>query len=57
MRLALKVMFFDSSCHVPNEFRVSASTPLNDMGFDSALIELHLSHAKRDKVARVYDRS
>jgi hypothetical protein len=29
----------------------------NDRGTDSALIELQLSHAKRDKVAGVYDRS
>jgi integrase len=57
MGLGLKVMLFDSSRHVPHGFRVSASTLLNEKGFDSALIELQLSHAKRDKVAGVYDRS
>jgi integrase len=57
MGLALKVMFFDSSRRVPHGFRISASTLLNEKGFDSALIELQLSHAKRNKVARVYDRS
>jgi hypothetical protein len=36
---------------------VTFSTILNDRGHDSALIELQLSHAKRDKVAGIYDRS
>jgi integrase len=54
---ALKTMFFDSDEHVPHGFRVSASTLLNERGFDSALIELQLSHAKRDKIAGIYDRS
>jgi integrase len=57
MGLALKVMLIESDRHVPHGFRVSASTLLNEKGFDSALIELQLSHAKRDKIAGIYDRS
>jgi integrase len=52
--LALK-RILPSSDAVPHGFRVSFSTILNDRGIDSALIELQLSHAKRDKVAGVYD--
>jgi hypothetical protein len=36
---------------------VSASTLLHEAGFDPAIIELQLSHAKRDKIAGIYDRS
>ena len=56
MGLALKKIL-PSSDAVPHGFRVSFSTILNDRGTDSALVELQLSHAKRDKVAGVYDRS
>ena len=56
MGLALKKIL-PSSDAVPHGFRVSFSTILNDRGIDSALVELQLSHAKRDKVAGVYDRS
>jgi hypothetical protein len=38
-------------------FRVSFSTMLNERGIDSAPIELQFSHAKREKVAGVYDPS
>jgi integrase len=44
----------DQSIH---GFRASASTLLNELGYDSALIELQLSHVKSDKVAAAYDRS
>jgi len=54
---ALKTLFYDSSEHVPHGFRVTASTLLNEQGFDSALIELQLAHARKDQVAGVYDRS
>jgi integrase len=57
MGVAIKNMFIPAESHVPHGFRVSASTLLNELGFDSALIELQLSHAKRDMVAGIYDRS
>jgi integrase len=44
----------DQSVH---GFRSTASTMLNELGYDSALIELQLSHVKTDKVAGAYDRS
>lgn len=56
MGLALKLIV-GADVHVPHGFRVSFSTILNDRDHDSALIELQLSHAKRDKVAGIYDRS
>lgn len=43
--------------HVPHGFRTSASTMLNEKGFDPAIVELQLSHAKRDKIAGIYDKS
>jgi integrase len=43
--------------HCPHGFRSTASTRLNEMGWDPALIELQLAHAKKDKVAAVYNRA
>jgi integrase len=57
MGAALKLIFFGSELHVPHGFRVSASTLLHENGYDPAVIELQLSHAKRDKIAGIYDRS
>jgi hypothetical protein len=57
MGVSIKTMFIPPEAHVPHGFRVSASTLLNELGFDSALIELQLWHAKRDQVAGIYDRS
>jgi integrase len=57
MGLCLKNMFISSDEHVPHGFRVSFSSMLNDAGYDAAVIELQLSHAKRDKIAGIYDRS
>lgn len=44
----------DQSVH---GFRASASTLLHELGYETALIELQLSHVRADKVAGVYDRS
>jgi integrase len=44
----------DQSLH---GFRASASTLLHELGYETALIELQLSHVRADKVAGVYDRS
>jgi integrase len=56
MNQALKV-FIGADQHVPHGFRVSFSTILNGHGHDPAIVELCLSHAKRDAVAAIYDRS
>lgn len=57
MGIALKNTFTTPDVHVPHGFRVSFSSILNEMGEDSAVIELQLSHAKADKIAGIYDRS
>jgi integrase len=57
MGVALKNMFVGSDAHVPHGFRSSFSTIMNENGADSALIELQLSHRKRDRIAGIYDRS
>jgi len=57
MGIALKNMFIQPDVHVPHGFRVSYSSMLNELGEDPAVIELQLSHAKRDKIAGIYDRS
>jgi integrase len=56
MNMALK-SFYLATEHTPHGFRVSASTILHEAGEDPAVIELQLSHAKRDKIAGIYDRS
>jgi integrase len=48
---------FGREDHSVHGFRSTASTLLNEMGHDSALIELQLAHVKSDKVAGIYDRS
>jgi integrase len=48
---------FSREDHSVHGFRSTASTLLNELGYDSALIELQLAHVKSDKVAGVYDRS
>jgi integrase len=48
---------FGREDHSVHGFRSTASTLLNELGFDSALIELQLAHVKSDKVAGIYDRS
>lgn len=57
MNVALKNMFVQPDAHVPHGFRSSFSTIMNERGADSALIELQLSHRKRDRIAGIYDRS
>jgi integrase len=50
-------MIFPPEMHSLHGFRTSFSTLMNERGFDSQLIELQLSHRKRDAVASIYDRS
>lgn len=56
MGVALKNLFITPNIHVPHGFRVSFSSLLNELGEDSAVIELQLSHVKGG-VAGIYDRS
>lgn len=51
------LLIVDSSVHTIHGFRSTASTLLNERGYDSAVVELQLGHAKRDRVAAVYDRA
>jgi integrase len=57
MGISLKNMFISPDEHVPHGFRSSFSTLMNEAGTDASVIELQLSHAKRDKIAGIYDRS
>lgn len=57
LSVALKSLWYESDVMTVHGFRATASTLLNELGFDSALIELALAHAKRDRVAGIYDRS
>jgi hypothetical protein len=50
---ALRMVGCSANGHAAHRFRATASTLLNgEPGYDSAIIELHLAHAKSDKVAR-----
>lgn len=57
LNAALRRLGFSKDEHCPHGFRSTASTRLNEMGWDPALIELQLAHAKKDKVAAVYNRA
>jgi integrase len=43
--------------HSVHGFRSTASTLLNEAGYDSALVELQLAHKGADKIQKIYDRS
>jgi integrase len=57
MNKALVDMMVFPEFHQVHGFRSSFSTIMNENGHDAVLIELQLSHRKRDKVASIYDRS
>jgi integrase len=57
LNAALRRLGIPKEDHCPHGFRSTASTRLNEMGWDPALIELQLAHAKKDKVAAVYNRA
>lgn len=50
-------MGFSKAEMVAHGFRSMASTLLHENGFDHDVIELQLSHVRRDQVAAAYDRS
>lgn len=53
---ALRRMGYTKDEVVAHGFRSSASTILNERGFDSEIIEVQLSHINEDRVKAVYDR-
>jgi integrase len=58
LSVALKSLWYESDVMTAHGFRATASTLLNgELGYDSALVELQLGHAPRDRVAGIYDRS
>lgn len=48
---------YPSERHVPHGFRVSASTLLHELGFDSRDVELQLAHMDGNRVRGIYNRS
>lgn len=55
MNNALKSMGYDSETHVPHGFRKTASTNLNEQGWNSDWIEAQLAHVEESKVRRAYN--
>lgn len=54
---ALRTLGFGKNEQTGHGFRTTASTLLHDLGWDSALIELQLAHADRNKVRASYNRA
>ncbi len=54
---ALRTLGYPPTVHVPHGFRSSASTMLNEMGFKPEIIEAQLAHAKKDRIAGIYNRA
>jgi integrase len=57
VRLAMRDAGIGPEECTPHGWRSTASTLLNEAGWDSGIIELQLAHRKRGKVAAIYDRS
>jgi integrase len=57
MNVSLRRMGVAGNEHCAHGFRSSASTILNESGFDPEVIELQLAHLDRNQVRRVYNRS
>lgn len=56
MNAALRRMGFTKEEHTAHGFRSSASTILNDLGFDPDVIEAALAHRNEGKVRSIYNR-
>lgn len=56
MNLALVRAGVPSSEHCPHGFRASASTFLNQQGFDERVVETSLDHIDSNQVRRTYNR-
>lgn len=57
LNAALRRLGFDKSEQTAHGFRSIASTLLNELGWNSDLIELQLAHKSRDKVRAAYNRA
>lgn len=53
----LRVMRYKKDEIVPHGFRQTASTLLNENGFDPHIVEKQLSHETQNKVARAYNKA
>ena len=56
MIAALRRMGYTKEQVSPHGFRASASTMLNERGFNSDVIEVALAHQDEDEVRRAYNR-
>lgn len=56
LNAALRRIGYTKDETVAHGFRSSASTILNERGYDSEIIEVQLSHMNEDRVKRIYDR-
>lgn len=54
---ALRRIGFSNEQHTGHRFRTTASTLLNEQGWNPDLIELQLAHAERNKVRSAYNRA
>jgi integrase len=54
---ALRRIGFSNEQHTGHGFRTTASTLLNEQGWNPDLIELQLAHAERNKVRSAYNRA
>jgi integrase len=57
LNAALRRIGISKDEHCPHGFRSTASTRLNEMGWDPALVELQLAHLQKNKTAAVYNRA
>lgn len=57
MNAALRRMGFGAEEMTAHGFRTTASTRLNELGFDPDVIELQLAHTDRNKVRAAYNRA
>jgi integrase len=57
MNAALRRMGYTKEKMCPHSFRSSASTILNERGFDDDVIEVALAHQDEDEVRRAYNRA
>ena len=57
IRTALKSLGYDSNIMTAHGFRTTASTLLNEQGWNADAIERQLAHAPRDQVRAAYNRA
>lgn len=57
IRGALLGLGYSSDVHTPHGFRTTASTLLNELGFNPELIEMQLAHEEQSETRAAYNRS